>query len=152
MDLAGHGIAIGQNRLLGGVEQAGAFPVRQDVHLGLGQPFLERDRGMLLGLVGRAVQVGDLHDDQFPERPGERALMPDGGQVPQPAFGDRAAVQQHGVEVQYAAALADDAVRQLLGFGLVRVGVGHAGQGRFLLKPDPPFCRRLPRQPAPSRA
>src|SRR5690606_11842438 len=127
LDLAGHGIRVGQHRALALAEQIRFLPLVQRIELGLGDAFLERDRRMLVGFVGRAVEHGHPHDDQFAQIPRQRRLLADRGQVVEPAAGHRRAVQQHLVQMQHAAALGDDAIDQGLGLGVLQIGVRNAG-------------------------
>jgi hypothetical protein len=87
---------------------------------------------MLVGLIRSAVEMGDAHDDQFADIGRQSAFLADGGEIGEPALGDRRAVQQHLVEVQHAAALGDDPVDELPGFGAAQVGVGDAGHRSVL--------------------
>src|SRR5690606_27492171 len=91
--------------------------------------------GVLVGLVGRAVQDGDAHDDQLAQIAGQRIVVTDAGQVREPAARDGRAVQQHLVQMQHAAALGDDLFHQGGGIGGGKIGVRQAGHGSPRQKP-----------------
>ena len=102
----------------------------------LTEPVL-RDGRVLLCLVGCAVELGDAHDDQLPQGARQRALMADRGKVAQPAFGDGAAVEQHGIKVEDAAALPGNPLDQV-----PYLGGGRVYRPRFLRHRFRPYAAR----------
>src|SRR5215217_5636671 len=126
-DVARHRVRIGKHGALPRIEQIRALPVRQCVELRLRQALPQRDRRVLFGLVGGAVDDRDAHDDELAQVARQRALLTDRREAGEPAGGDRRAVQQHPVEMQHAAALGRDAPDDVLDLGPIRIGVRDAG-------------------------
>jgi hypothetical protein len=87
----------------------------------------QRDGRMLVGLITCAIEMRDAHDHHLAQIARQRALLPDRGEVGQPALGDGRAVQQHAVEMQQRAALGDDTLGDALALGRVGFSVGKAG-------------------------
>ena len=84
---------------------------------------------MLVGLIARAIDKGDAHDHHFADRAIEFAFLANGGEVSQPAFRDRRAIEQHFIEVHQRAAFADNALGNGLALGRIGLGVGNTGHG-----------------------
>ena len=153
MHVARHRIGEAQHGALRGVEAIRVFPLGERLQLRLADALLQRQRRMLVGLVLRAVDDGHPHDHQLAQRARQVQVLPNGGQVRQPALGQRRAVQQHLVQVQHAAALRHDLLDQRPRFGRTGVGVGQScHRASFVAMPATIPCSPAPRRPRPSLA